>query len=206
MATSRPIFSRTRTDNVRHESVIDLGGSASQVFQFAVPPALTYEYFNNIPAVFRLLPDTLDVSSYAPDHYRLIVGADDGMGHTMAATFDLHAQHAPNQHIRLVPIENGPEITAKGSSFRGELWAESVFKPSSIGTTVEYSIEIKLTIPLPGILGKMPQGFLQNLGERGMIFKLSHMITNFTHAIEHDFARWSRDFQTLAQPHANKPE
>lgn len=173
-----------------NKRVIDLGGSAVHVFHFNEEVCYPYGYFADIPKVCRLLPDTLDIYAYDQDCYRLIVGANDGMGHTMAAIFDIYADCASNQHIRLSPIENGPAINVKGLTFRGEFWGEAIFTPNETGTTVEYSLEIGLSIPLPGLLASMPQELLQTMGERGMGLKMSHMIEGFARDIEHDFSRW----------------
>lgn len=182
--------SASRKAKASNKRVIDLGGSALHVFHFAERLDYAYEYFADIPTVCKLLPDTLDVQTYAPDNYRLIVGANDGMGHTMAAVFDIHADCVKDQYIRLAPATDGPVINISGLSFRGDFWGEALFKTDEQGTTVEYSLEIGLSIPLPGILATIPQDFLQNMGERGMGLKMSHMIDGFARDLEHDFSRW----------------
>jgi hypothetical protein len=160
------------------------------VFHFNEEVCYAYDYFADIPTVCRLLPDTLDVYAYAPDCYRLIVGANDGMGHTMAAVFDIHADCVNHQSIRLAPINNGPAVNIRGLTFSGEFWGEALFIPGEDGTKVEYSLEIGLSIPLPGLLASMPQELLQTMGERGMGLKMSHMIEGFARDIERDFTRW----------------
>jgi hypothetical protein len=158
---------------------------------FDTPPAIAYEYFTDIPAVFQLLPDTLDVRPYADDRYRLIVGASDGYGHSMSAIFDLQAEGDLEHYIRITPAHDGPKPNLKGLVFHGDLWAEAVFNPRSQGTAVEYTVEIALCIPIPGVLRLMPQHFLQTLGEHAMTFKMSQMISGFANRIETDFTTWA---------------
>lgn len=172
------------------ERVIDLEGSAIHVFQFAAPLPLAYDYFADIPAIFELLPDTLDIQPYTTDNYRLIVGASDHHGHSMAAVFDLLVEYEADNYIRLSPADDGPDIQLKGLTFRGELWAKAAFKPTRKGTVVEYSISLGMSIPLPKPLQLMPQSFLQSVGERAMTYKVSRMITGFARDVEADFARW----------------
>jgi hypothetical protein len=160
------------------------------IFRFAAPADLAYEYFCDVPSVFRLLPDALDCYSYGPDRYRLIVGATDGHGHSMAAIFDLRAYHEPGQAIRLLPTDDGPAHDLGGLVFGGALSAEAVFRPDRGGTLVEYVVDIDMTIPVPGVLSLMPMSFLQNLGERTMEFKMTQMIDGFTRGISNDFHAW----------------
>lgn len=171
--------------------VIDLGGQATHLFRFAAPVALAYEYFCDVPAVFKLLPDALDCYAYGPDRYRLLVGATDGHGHSMAAIFDLKAHHQPGHMISLVPADDGPPHELGGLVFAGALSAEAVFQPVAAGTAVEYMVDIEMSIPIPGVLGLMPMSFLQALGERTMEFKMTQMIGGFTRGISADFHAWA---------------
>ncbi|MFV9503166.1 MAG: DUF1997 domain-containing protein [Oscillochloridaceae bacterium umkhey_bin13] len=188
MAASRPLRSPALQVRGRY---IDLGGEAMHVFRFAGPADLAYSYFCDVPAVFRLLPDALDCFAYGIDRYRLIVGANDGHGHGMAAVFDLKAHHEPGHAIRLVPSDDGPPFNIAGIAFAGSLAAEAVFIPQRNGATcVEYTVEIDLSIPIPAVLNLMPTPFLQNLGERAMEFKMTQMIGGFTRGVTADFHAW----------------
>nr|WP_044201190.1 DUF1997 domain-containing protein [Oscillochloris trichoides] len=171
---------------------VQLGGQAVHTFRFAAPLDLAYEYFCDVPAVFSLLPDALEVYPYATDRYRLVVGATDGHGHTMAGVFDLITIHEPGEVIRVVPDEHGPPINMPGLIFSGFLAAEAVFNPDHQGTSVEYSVHIEMDIPIPSMLRMMPHHVLQNLGEKGMELKMNHMITGFTRSVTNDFHKWVR--------------
>lgn len=174
-----------------YERYIDLGGQARHIFHFAAPLELAYEYFLDVPAVFRWLPDALDCWGYGPERYRLIVGATDGYGHSMAAVFDMHMQLYPGQYIRLTPATDGPAHQLPGLVFPGALTAEAAFFPEPGGTAVEYVVDIAMSIPVPGALRLMPTSFLQKLGERSMEFKMSQMITGFAHNVTRDFYAWA---------------
>jgi hypothetical protein len=187
MAAVRPFRTPAARAGGRY---VQLGGQAVHVFRFAAPSALAYEYFCDVPAVFRLLPDALNIHAYDTDRYRLVVGATDGHGHTMAGIFDLLAIHEPGQAIRIVPDENGPPVAMQGLVFSGILAAEAVFHPEEDSTNVEYTVEIEMHIPVPQMLCLMPQSVLQNLGERGMEYKMTQMITGFTRRISADFHTW----------------
>jgi hypothetical protein len=172
--------------------IVQLGGQAIHTFRFAAPPEMAYQYFCDVPAVFSLLPDALQVAPYATDRYRLVVGATDGHGHTMAGIFDLLAIHEPGQAIRIVPDEDGPPIKMPGLIFSGYLAAQAIFHPAEHGTDVEYTVDIEMDIPVPSMLRLMPHGLLQGLGEKGMEYKMTHMITGFTRSITNDFHNWIR--------------
>jgi len=171
--------------------MIELSGQAAHLFRFPAALDLAYEYFCDIPAVFRLLPDALDVRPYAPDRYRLVVGATDGHGHSMAAIFDLAAHHEPGHSISLFPADDGPPVSLPGMVFAGALVAEARFAEDARGTSVQYSVELAMAIPVPRVLRLMPAAFLQNLGERAMEFKMSQMIGGFTSNIAADFRAWA---------------
>ncbi|MBX0329769.1 DUF1997 domain-containing protein [Oscillochloris sp. ZM17-4] len=188
MATASPTSPRVDRAG-RH--IVQLGGQAVHVFRFAAPADLAYEYFCDVPAVFQLLPDALDIQPYGPNRYRLVVGATDGHGHTMAAIFDLLAIHAPGQSIRVVPDDSGPPARIPGLVFNGALSAEAVFFPERDGTAIEYTVDIAMDIPVPSVLRLMPQHFLQNLAERSMEHKMTQMITGFTNNITTDFHAWA---------------
>lgn len=170
---------------------IDLGGQAVHIFKFDAPVDIAYEYFCDVPAVFKLLPDSLDCYPYAPDRYRLIVGATDGHGHGMAAIFDLRAHHEPGQAIRLVPATDGPPFELNGAIFSGSLSAEAIFRPEDDGTYIEYIVDIDMSIPVPSFLNLMPTPFLQTLGEKTMEYKMSQMVGGFTRGIAADFHAWA---------------
>lgn len=187
MAATQQLHAHTARPGGRY---VQLGGQAVHVFRFAATPDLAYEYFCDIPAVFSLLPDTLDIQPYDDDRYRLTVGASDGHGHTMAAIFDLLAIHEPGQAIRVVPDAYGPPVALTGLVFSGALAAEAVFYPERNGTAVEYTVDIEMDIPVPSMLRLMPQSFLQSLGERSMEYKMTQMITGFTRNITADFHAW----------------
>jgi hypothetical protein len=189
MAAVHPFRTRAARAGARY---VQLGGQAVHVFRFAATPDLAYEYFCDVPAVFSLLPDLLDVQSYGPDRYRLVIGASDGHGHTMAGIFDLITLHEPGTAIRVVPDDSGPPITLPGLVFSGALAAEAVFYPERNGTNVEYTVDIEMDIPVPHLLRLMPQSVIQNLGERGMEYKMTQMITGFTRSITADFHAWLR--------------
>lgn len=193
MATSQQMRPSASSAHASRDRVLDLGGQAIHVFQFDTPISRAYEYFLNIPSVFRLLPDTLDVQPYSDKDYRLVVGANDGYGHAMSAIFDLHADCEHERSIRIKPATNGPAVRLSGLVFKGDLWAEAHFKPGRAGTAVEYSVELALSIPIPGVLRMVPQNFLQNLGEHAMSFKMTHMISGFARDIETDFHRWCKE-------------
>ncbi len=173
-----------------HDRYIDLGGQAVHIFEFAAPVEVAYAYFCDVPAVFRLLPDSLDCYAYGIDRYRLIVGATDGHGHDMAAIFDLQAHHEPGRSIRLLPAHDGPPVPA-GHMFNGTLTAEAIFWPQPDYTAVEYNVEIDMSIPVPHMLNLLPTRFLQNLGERTMEYKMNQMLNGFTHDINSDFHTWA---------------
>lgn len=168
--------------------ILDLAGSATHLFQFATAPDTAYTYFADVPSLLRLLPDTLDVKSYADDVYRLIVGASDHHGHSMTAVFDLQVV-CEEGRILLFPINDLPDYNGRGITFPGELQAEAIFRPGRKGTVVEYNLDVILSIPLPRALFFMPQNMLQSMGEHAMSFKITHMISGFAQAIETDFMR-----------------
>jgi hypothetical protein len=170
--------------------VIDLGGQAVYNFQFAASNDLVFEYFRDIPAVFSLLPDTLAMGAYGPDRYRLVIGASDGHGHSMSAIFDLAAHIQPGRSIYVAPSNDGPAPNLPGIIFHGNLWAEAIFNENAHGSSVEYSVEIEMSIPIPGVLKLMPQHFLQSLGEKTMAFKMGQMINGFARNIHSDFHSW----------------
>jgi hypothetical protein len=186
MAIPRPLGA------ARGARLIDLGGQAVHLFRFAAPVEVSYDYFLDIPAVFRLLPDALEVRAYARDRYRLIVGATDGHGHSMAAVFDLRAEYEPGRALRVLPAEDGPPVQLGGLVFSGALAAEAVFLPDGAGSSVEYVVTIEMSIPVPGVLRLMPQQMLQGIGEAAMEFKMTQMINGFTRNISADFAAWVR--------------
>lgn len=168
--------------------LLELGGRASHVFQFAAPLDRAYAYFYDVPAVFRLLPDALDVRAYGPDRYRLIVGASDGHGHSMAAIFDLQAFYDHGRGISVFPADDGPPINLPGLVFAGALAAEAVFHPGPRGTAVHYDVELAMSIPVPPVLRLMPAVLLQGIGERAMELKMTQIISGFTRNIAADFA------------------
>lgn len=190
MAASQPIPATAQES--RADQFIDLGGQAVHVFNFATPLPVAYAYFLDVPAVFRLLPDMLEIKPYSSDCYRLVIGANDGYGHTMAAIFDMQVVCEHEQALRIGPASNPPPINLSGMVFRGDLWADALFTPCAQYTKVDYAVEIALSIPVPPMLRVMPQGFLQALGEKGMAFKMSQMINGFTNSIKSDFQRWSQ--------------
>ncbi len=169
---------------------VHVSGQAVHLFRFSSPLGLAYEYFCDVPTVFKLLPDALNVHTYADNRHRLIVGASDGHGHTMASVFDLLAIHEPGQAIRIVPDDTGPPIEMPGLIFSGSLSAEAIFSPQDDGTHVEYTVDIAMDVPIPHMLNMMPLHILQNLGERGMEYKMSQMISGFTRSITDDFHTW----------------
>lgn len=169
---------------------VDLNGAAVHLFRFHGPLDLAYEYFCDIPAVFSLLPDVIEVFAYAQNRYRLVVGATDGHGHAMAGYFDVAAMFEPHRLIRIVPVDDGPPIDLTGFVFPGQLFAEAVFYPHEHGTDIEYTVELAMTIPVPRVLWVMPSNVLQAIGERAMEHKMNHMITGFTRAIDADFHAW----------------
>lgn len=189
MAAAQPLRTPGPRPGARH---VEVGGQAVHVFRFAAAPDLAYEYFCDIAAVFRMLPDALDVQSYGDDRYRLVVGAHDGHGHTMAAVFDLLAIYEPGRSIRVVPDSSGPPIALPGMVFSGVLAAEAAFFPDRGGALVEYAVDIEMRIPIPAVLRLMPQHLLQGLGERAMEYKMTQMISGFTRAIAADFHAWAR--------------
>lgn len=177
-------------NNTQANRVMDLGGEATYTFQFATPLPTAYNYFMDIPSVFRLLPDMLEIKPYAQDRYRLVVGATDGYGHTMASIFDLRAECHDNTSIHIMPTNDGPSVHMEGLVFPGSLWADATFRPSNHGTVVDYRVELAMSIPIPGMLRMMPMPFLQGVGERGMAYKMSQMIHGFAQDINKDFAQW----------------
>jgi len=187
MTTLRPL---TSTATASRRRLLDLGGQAVHLFRFGAPAALAYEYFLDIPAVFQLLPDVLDVRTYAANRYRLTVGASAGHGHSMAAIFDLQAELDPGRSIKVFPADDGPPVQGRGMAFTGALAAEAIFLPDGARSAVEYAVDIEMSILIPGVLGLMPMQFLQNLGERAMEFKMTQMINGFTRAINADFNAW----------------
>jgi hypothetical protein len=172
--------------------LIELSGQAMHTFRFPATLDLSYEYFCDVPAVFRLLPDALDVRAYGPDRYRLIVGASDGHGHSMSAIFDLIARYEPGHSIRVLPADDGPPVKMPGLVFSGALAAHAVFAEDAHGTAVRYTVDLAMDIPVPGVLKLMPESFLQALGERAMEYKMTQMISGFTENIAADFAAWAR--------------
>jgi hypothetical protein len=176
--------------------VVDLGGHASHTFEFEAPLALVQSYFADVPAIFKLLPDVMHVQTYAPDKYRVVVGASDHLGHMMAGIFDLQATFDGDYAMRLTPVKDGPAVTIKGFTFPGDLWLEITFEPVELGTIAQYALELSLAIPLPGPMARMPIQAVQKMGERAMSAKISHMITGFARHVQADFARFAHWTET----------
>ncbi len=176
--------------------VVDLGGQASHTFEFEAPLDLVHAYFADVPAVFKLLPDVIHVQPYDTDTYRVVVGASDHLGHTMAGIFDLQAIFDGEYAMRLVPADHGPAVQIKGITFPGNLWLEVAFEPVEDGTIAQYTLELSLSIPLPGPMARMPRQAVQKMGERAMSAKISHMITGFARHVQSDFARFAHWSET----------
>ncbi|PMP80546.1 MAG: hypothetical protein C0184_09125 [Chloroflexus aggregans] len=183
-----PYTSSVASDD--HRRAVDLSGAAVHLFRFNGPLELAYEYFCDIPAVFSLLPDVIEILAYGPNRYRLIVGATAGHGHAMAGYFDIAAVFEPFRAIRITPVDDGPLIDLTGFVFPGQLFAEAIFYPHAHGTDVEYNVELAMTIPVPKVLWFMPGHVLQAIGERAMEHKMNHMIGGFSRAIDTDFHAW----------------
>lgn len=179
--------------------VIDLGGQASHTFEFEAPPSMVFEYFSDVPAIFKLLPDVMNVYSYDDNLYRVIVGASDHMGHTMAGVFDLQLDFEGDQSMRLFPASNGPAVRMKGFTFPGDLWLEVGFDTVGAYTVAQYNLELSLSIPLPGPMVKMPRHVIQKMGERAMAVKISHMIGGFARHVQSDFARYAHWAMTTGE-------
>lgn len=170
--------------------VIDLGGQASHRFEFNAHPSLVFEYFADVPAVFKLLPDVMQVEPFGTDSYRIVVGANDHLGHTMAGVFDLQVEF-DDKTIRIFPVQNGPAVRIKGITFPGDMWLEVEFAYDGQMTIADYNLELSLTIPLPGPMLKMPRQAVQKMGEKAMSYKISHMVTGFARHVKADFARFA---------------
>jgi hypothetical protein len=171
--------------------VIDLGGQASHTFEFEAPGALVYEYFADIPAMFKLLPDVISVTPFETDMYRVLVGASDHLGYTMAGIFDLKVEFHEGRSLRLAPCKEGPAIRMKGFTFPGDIWLEIAFDGDSYETIAKYTIDISLSILLPGPMLKLPRHMVQKMGERAMSFKISNMMNGFSRNVQTDFARFA---------------
>jgi hypothetical protein len=196
-----PLRSLLEPSSTREDRVIDLGGQAGHVFQFDAPLKLVYDYFSDIQPILQFIPDVSEVSSYAKNHYRMIIGATDILGFAMAGVFDFRVEFEKDQCIRGYPATNGPAIRLKGFSFPGDLWIETLFSTEGNVTCVEYTIELAMTIPLPGPLRKMPRPLVREIGERALEFKISNIITGFSRHVEVDFARfahWALDSGSFA--------
>lgn len=204
MAAHSPLRPFTTPSDTSNDRVVDLGGQAIHTFSFNAPLPLVFDYFTDIPSIFTFLPDVIDVHPYSPNTCRVIVGSSDIFGFNMAGIFDLEIVLDQDRSIHLIPANDGPAVRMKGFTFPGDLWIETTFEPYEEGTVVEFSLEVSLTIPLPGPLRKMPRPFVQQLGERAMEFKMSHMITGFVRHVEIDFerfARWSTTSDSIPTYH-----
>lgn len=173
------------------QRVIDLGGQAAHTFEFEAPIDLVYDYFSDIPSMFKLLPDVMDINEFDTNKYRVQVGASDHLGYTMAGIFDLQVEFEHEQAIRLSPTKEGPAVRLKGFTFPGDLWLEIHFDGDDYETVAKYTIEISLTIPLPGPMLKLPRHMVQKMGEKAMSFKISNMMTGFSRHVQTDFARFA---------------
>ena len=92
--------------------------------------------------------------------------------------------------MRVFPADDGPPTRLSGLVFPGALAVEAVFLPDGPRTTVEYVVEIAMSIPVPGVLSLMPTLLLQRIGERAMEHKLAQMIGGFARNIGADFNAW----------------
>jgi hypothetical protein len=170
-------------------SQIDVGGRIGHLFQFPVSTKVAYDYFADIGTIFTLLPDVQEVIDFGRDRYRIVVGAADGHGHTMAALFDVETIGEPGEAIYVQPFQGAPTWKGKGLNFRGELWAEALFSPNGQGSNVKYSVEMNLGIPLPPVFQLMPKPILQTISDTAVSIKMRQMINGFVRDVTSDFNR-----------------
>ena len=164
--------------------MIQIAGSAQRSYVFPAKLRDALAYYGDIGRSFRFLTYISVVHSYAAGQYRLLYNNLESGLYRVKIFCDVLAVVEEDRYlIRISPSERDPPVRAQAGlySMTGQGFYSSEIHFSKCGeqTRIEYSIEMKASLPVPLTLRWIPDGLMNSIAQYRFYLHTDQVIDRF---------------------------
>lgn len=164
--------------------VIKIAGSAHRSFVFPAKLEDAFNYYGDIRQSFRFLPHISVAHNYAAGQYRLLYSALESGVYKVNIFCDVVAVIDENQHIiKIDPLKgNTPEKSKAGlysMTGQGFFNSEILFNEDRDQTRIEFSIDLKASLPVPLTLRWIPNALIDGISQIKVHWHMDEIIERF---------------------------
>jgi hypothetical protein len=164
--------------------MIQIGGSAQRSFVFPANLRDAFACYRDIGGSFRFLPYISLVHRYAAGQYRLLYSSlESGLYRVKIFCDVLAAVEEDRYLIRISPFEGDSPVRAQAGLYsmtgQGFYNSEIHFTKCGDQTRIEYSIEMKASLPVPFTLRWIPDGLMEGIAQHHFYLHMDEVIDRF---------------------------
>ncbi len=164
--------------------MIRLAGSTRRSFIFPADLPTTWAFYGDLARLTDYLPHIHLVKTFGPQQFRLMYHTIELGVYRVRIYCDMQARLETKTHtLRVVPLDEHPPIAASATvnslTAQGLYTSRSVFRAEGRQTRVDYSLELKATLPKPLGLNFMPDGVLERIARNITRWRIQEIADGF---------------------------
>jgi hypothetical protein len=163
--------------------MIQLAGSAHRSYLFPADLPDAFAYHCDLARSMRFLPHISIAERYAPDQFRLLYSAIDGLYRVKIFCDVLITIDQPNYRLRIdpltghTPVKN--EVGLNAMTCQGHYDSESAFSAAGHQTQIEYRLNLRANVPMPVTLRLIPATLVSGAAHNILHLRTAEIMNRF---------------------------
>lgn len=148
--------------------MIKIAGTTRQTFSFPADIATASSFYRDFNRVLHCLPHIQLVKAYGPDQFRVMYHTLELSVYRVRIFCDLQVKYdEASQTLRVAPLLNKPPVKSEATVYsltaHGYFTSQSIFRPRSDYSVVDYQLRLEARLPKPFGLMLMPDKVIQQI-------------------------------------------
>jgi hypothetical protein len=174
--------------------MIDIAASSRRAFVFPAELPLAYAYYGDVERILNYLPHISLVCAYGPDSFRLLYSSTELGTYHVRIVADVQTRLEEGWRIWVQPLDDIPAVESKAGlsslETRGYFSSCSAFFDQGGETRIEYGLELRAELPIPGGLRIMPRGMIGRIVRSVTQTRIREIVDGFVERSVVAFPHW----------------
>ena len=164
--------------------MIHIAGSARRSFIFPADLPTAWAFYSDFARIADYLPHVHMAKAFGPQQFRMMYYTVELGVYRVKIYCDIAVRLESKTHtLRVVPLDEHPPVkaamTVNALTAQGAYSSCSVFREEGRHTRVDYSLELKATLPKPLGLNFMPDGVLDRIARNITRWRIQEIADGF---------------------------
>ena len=174
--------------------MIQLAGSANRSYLFPADLPTAFAYHCDLARSMRFLPHISIEKRYAPDQFRLLYSAIEGLYRVKIFCDVLITIDQPNYRLQIgpltghAPVKN--EVGLNAMTCQGHYDSESTFSAAGQQTRIESHLNLRANVPMPVTLRLIPAALIDGAAHNILHLRTAEIMNSF---IDQSLRAYSRE-------------